>query len=454
MPEDQTLHSESQSTQNNHRLAAITQRAIRLSTSETGRKGLLSAVDQGVISLGNFAAAVLLARFVSPTELGIYTVGYLAVFLIRAIQEGIIIQPLNSFGAVMDDDDFPAYASTTGVFQLMLMFITAGSAALVGWLLTLLGNDMAGPAIFSLWFAFSGWQVQEFLRRVFYTRGEVLKAVINTVLSNLIRLGVIWWMGTHHMLNGVQGLNAIAWGALAAFILGMIQGRRYWSRHLLNFKQTWLQNWRFGRWVLGGTLANWVTVQFYPILTAGMISFAAAGAYQALQNLVAPVHVLLRAADTFLTPRIAKIFHKDGYHKLGKTLALTYLITGIPVAALLFCAVEFAEPLLRLVRDDTYLPFSKGIILLAIFYALWYAYSPLQTTLKSIRHSEPIFLANIVAMGSMFTVGLVMIRTWGVYGTMAGQAVNALIINIVLWLSWRKLMRKETKSPAASPDHP
>lgn len=453
MPENQISTTEPHPLQTRP-LVTLTKRVVRLSFSETGQKGLLSAVDQGVISLGNFAAAILLARFVSPTELGIYTVGYLAVFFVRAIQEGIIIQPLNSFGAVMDDNDFPAYASTTGVFQFALMIMTAGSAALLGWLLTLLGNDMAGPALFSLWFAFSGWQAQEFLRRIFYTRGEVFKAVLNTILSNAIRLGVIWWMGANQMLNGIQGLNALAWGALAAFILGMIQSRRYWTSHLLNLKQTWSQNWRFGRWVLGGTLANWVTVQFYPILTAGMISFAAAGAYQALQNLVAPVHVLLRAADTFLTPRIAKIFHQDGYKHLGKTLALTYLITGIPIAGLLFCAVEFAQPLLRLIRDDTYIPFSQGMILLASFYALWYAYSPLQTALKAIRHSEPIFLANVIAMGSMFTVGLVMIRTWGVYGTMAGQALNALIINIVLWLSWKKLIRRQTSVSAAPLDHP
>jgi len=49
-------------------------------------------------------------------------------------------------------------------------------------------------------------------------------------------------------------------------------------------------------------VANWLSVEFYPVLTAGMISFAAAGAYRALQNLVAPIHLLLRAIDTFFTP--------------------------------------------------------------------------------------------------------------------------------------------------------
>ena len=60
---------------------------------------------------------------------------------------------------------------------------------------------------------------------------------------------------------------------------------------------------------MGGSLANWIASELYPLLAAGLISFAAAGAYRALQNLVAPVHVLLRATDTFFTPRAAKVYH-------------------------------------------------------------------------------------------------------------------------------------------------
>jgi O-antigen/teichoic acid export membrane protein len=287
------------------------------------------------------------------------------------------------------------------------------------------------------------WQLQEFIRRVFYTRGEVLQADCQyTSVSSLVRLALVFWLGTRQELNGIAGLNAIAWGALVAFCLGFWQSRRCWTVDSLKLSSTWRQNWIFGRWILGGTVANWVTLQLYPILAAGMISFAAAGAYQALQNLVAPVHVLLRASDTFLTPRVAKIFHKSGYQHLTRTLRLTYLIAGVPILGLLLFAVGFAEPLLRLLRGNTYLPWQQGIWIMAGFYALWYAYWPLQTAFKAIRLSRPIFIANILAIVSMLTVGLWAIHQWGVYGTMAGQALNALIINLVLWSTWWKVSRQ------------
>lgn len=410
-----------------------------LSISETGRKGQLSAIDQAVISLANFAATLALAKFVDPTQLGIYAVGFMAIFFVRAVQEGLVIQPLNALGATLDGEDFRRYVSTTALFQLVLASGSALAAAAAGWFLTAAGNDTAGPAVFSLWFAFLTWQIQEYLRRVFYTKGEIFRAVLNTGLSNFFRLALLLWLGLRGSLNGVNGLYAIGWGSLAASILGLWQTRRLWTTRFLNLRQAWLQNWSFGRWVLGGTVANWFAVQFYPILTAGMLSFAAAGAYQALQNLVAPAHVLLRASDTFLTPRIARMYHQGGSARLGRVLRLTYLAVGLPVLAVLVAAVIFVRPLLQLIRDETYLPYSQGIILLAVFYLLWYAYWPLQTAFKAIRLTRPIFTANLLAIVSMFTLGLLAIRVWGIYGTMAGQALNALIINAVLWMAWRKL---------------
>ncbi len=458
MPEDTKAESRTPGAPTaNGKLEETLRKAAALPFSEMARKSQLSALDQGVISLANFAATILLARFVSPTELGVYTVGFLLIYLVRALQEGIIIQPLNAMGAVLEGDAFRAYASATGVFQAALALLSAAVAGGLGWLLTKWGNDVAGPTLFALWFAFLFLQSWEYVRRVFYTRGEVDKAVTTTIVSNIVRLAVILWLGSQNRLSGVAGLHAIAWGSLIAFLLGMLMARHYWSGHALNLTAIWRQNWKFGRWVLGGTVANWITLQLYPILTASMISFAAAGAYQALQNLVAPVHVLLRAADTFLTPRIARIFHQRGFGSLTRTLRWVYLLVGVPVLGLLLAAMIFVQPLLRLIRDDTYLPFSQGIFIMAVFYALWYAYSPLQTAFKAIRNSRPIFLANVVAVISMLTVGMWAILQWGVYGTMAWQALNALIINLVLWSAWFKLGRSQAETasvPLAATDTP
>lgn len=406
------------------------------------REGYLAGLDQAVISAANFLATVLLARQISPTELGVYGVGFTTLRLIRSIQDGITIQPLNTFGAAMGIEDFKRYATNTAAIQVIFALVSAACAALGGLILIRTGNDTAGPALFSLWFAFLFTQLQEYIRRMLYTRSQVFNAVINTILANAARLVLLLIWADQGELNGIAGLNAIAWGSLIALGPGLWQTRSFWTFRFSNLMGTWKMNWFFGRWILGGSLANWVSVEFYPILTAGMISFAAAGAYRALQNLVAPVHTLLRATDTFFTPRASRIFDEKGLPALSRTLGLIYLASGIPLLAVLAIGILFPAPLLHLLYGDTYLEYSGGMLLMSIFYTLWFAYWPLQTALKAARFSRPIFAANLAAMATMFTVGVWMIHRWGVYGTIAGQALNALIVAIVLWIAWLVLQRK------------
>jgi O-antigen/teichoic acid export membrane protein len=414
----------------------------RLFSGQGAREGYLAAVDQALISLANFLATIILARNVSPTELGIYGVGFTALRLVRSIQEGITIQPMNTFGASMEREEFRRYATSTSLIQVALALASAAVVALVGWGLTTTGNDTAGPAMVSLWAGFLWWQLQEYVRRMMYTRGQVRGAVFNTALANGVRLALMVWLVAQGKLTGYNGLTAIGLGSLVALLPGIWQTRMYWTRHLASLSETWKRNWNFGRWMLGATLSTWVSVEFYPVLTAGMINFAAAGAYRAIQNLVQPVQLLLRAIDTFLTPRGARAYDEQGLAALNRMLRLTYQVFALPILGFLALVVIFRVPLLRLLYGDTYLQYSNGVIIMATFYALWFAYWPLQTALKASHTSRPIFIANLAAIVAMFTVGIWLIQNYGVYGTMAGQALNALIVALVHWAAWRALKRQ------------
>jgi O-antigen/teichoic acid export membrane protein len=419
-------------------------RAARMKSLLSGKaaqEGYLAVIDQSIISLSNFLATLLLARTVSPTELGMYGVGFTSLRLVRSIQEGLTIQPLNTFGAAQELPEFKRYATSTSLIQVILALLSAASAAVLGLLLIRTGNDVAGPTIFALWHNFLWWQLQEYVRRILYTRGAVRSAVINTLIANGVRLGLMFYWLANDQLTGIAGLNAIAWGSLAALIPGLWQTRSYWTTAFDPVLATLRKNWHFGKWIMGGVLANWVSVEFYPVLTAGMVSFAAAGAYRAIQNLVAPIHMLLRAIDTFLTPRAAKTFQVAGMSGLWRVLRLTYLLAGVPVFAILGISVLFPKQILELLYGATYLEYSNAMVLMAIFYGLLFAYWPLQAAFKAIHLSRPIFIANGAAIMVMFTAGIWTILKWGVYGTIVGQILNALVVTAILWLTWINVFR-------------
>lgn len=418
------------------------QKTLDILNTKLANNGKFAALDQAVISLSNFTASILLARWVSPTELGAYVTGFLAIYFVRAVQNGLVIQPLNALGAVKSDEAFKGYFTTVLIHQVILSAMSAAGAALLGWILTVRGNNILGPTIFVLWLAFFTWQLQEYFRRAFYTRGDVHKALWVSLAANLLRLGLMIFLAQVREVSGLTGLWAIGWGSALAALVGLWFARGYFTRQFDAPWALWMENWRFGRWILGASLADWVVVDLYPILMAGLISFAAAGVYQTLQNLVAPIHVLLRAMDTFVTPIMAKSYDQQGLGKFKQNLRNVYLAAGAPVIGLLVLVMIFTPQLLNLLKGDTYLPYADGIYIMALYYFFLYANRPLQMAFRAIRKGRQVFLANLLAMASMFTVGLWMIKRWGLYGAIGGQALNAIIISLVLLIAWMRFVRR------------
>jgi len=218
----------------------------------------------------------------------------------------------------------------------------------------------------------------------------------------------------------------------------MLQAKRYFSSSvkIRYIQNAFNKNWKFGRWILGGSTANWISAEVYPLLAAGIINFAAAGAYRALQNLVAPVHVLLKAIDTFITPLASKKYQSGGRHSANKILIIVYAIIGLPIAGYLILVYYYAGPLLQLLYRNRYASYEKGIILMILFYTFWFIYWPLQAIFKATRQAQPVFYANITAIISMFSIGLFCIYRWGIYGAITGQVLNAIIIGLILWFTW------------------
>lgn len=420
--------------------------------NRTARHAYLSLFDQGVISLSNFLAAVFLARQVSATEFGIYAVGFGLLRFVRAVQEGVLVQPLNTFGAGMKPEAFQRYLTSTLLSQSVLAALTSLGALGAGSLLTAWGSGTAGLALSRLWFVFIAWPLQELLRRAFYTRGEVGKAALLSTLANLARFGVLIRWAAKGTLTGSAGMDAIGLGALAGLAFGLWAAKGYFTTSLRwqEIKAAWTQNWVFGRWMLGALLANYVALEVYPLVVAGMVSFAASGAYRALENLVAPVHVILRAMDTLITPYAARAYQNAGRQQLNRIVRRAYWIGGVPILLILSSALLFTEPLLNLLYGSAYLETRSGILWLSLFYLLWFAYWPVQSALKAIQRPRPVFTANLAAIGCMFTLGLLAIRAWGLNGAFIGQALNALVVNLILWRSWLK-DRHEVKAEQEFP---
>jgi Na+-driven multidrug efflux pump len=79
---------------------------------------------------------------------------------------------------------------------------------------------------------------------------------------------------------------------------------------------------------------------------------------------------------------------------------------------------------------------------MALSYIFLFGYSPVITALKAVRIGQPIFIASLAAIGAMFTIGILLVIKWGVYGTLAGQALNSFLLFVILWGFWYVIQKR------------
>jgi exopolysaccharide production protein ExoQ len=415
----------------------------RLKNLRLGRllnRGVWGLGDQVLISASNFLTTVVLARRLSPTDFGAFTLLYAAIFFMISLQTTLVSRPHNVLGVTRQGMEYRRYTTVTAVSQLCFTAILA--------LVTLIGAVVAhraawgvAPLLFPLVLVIAAWQLQEFTRRVLYTEGRLRDAFTNDLVSYGGQAAAIVALGHFGQITGARALCIIAltsaigaaWGCWQ--IKGSLMRHGVWSAVREN---GFIENWRFGKWLFGAALATWVAGQLYPVLIGGLISIAEAGAFSAVFTLMGPARILLIAMDTALVPAAARAFAEKGQPGLQSFVARVFLMTAPIIAAYCIGVSLVATRILGAAYGDHYRPYGWLLALFALSYALDYLRHPISIALEARRASAPIFRAYLVSGVIVLTVGVAAVRVLGLLGAALGTIANSLILGVMLWYYYRR----------------
>lgn len=396
------------------------------------RSGFLGLSDQVVISATNFATMVLLARVLGPSEFGAFVLVITGLLFATSIQYCLISQPHHILAASQDRDDYVRYTSSTAGQQFLLAaafavlaLSAAGVVRLAGW----------GGATLLLVFApvVFAWQFQEFTRRVFYTEGRLVTAIANDVVSyggQVVGLVILWRLGH---LSAVTGLAVIGITSATAAALGAWQLRSRFSLGHVRHGAAYRENWKLGKWLLGGNLASWTSGQLYPLLAAAFVGLAATGAMRAMQTILGPTNVLLIGMDTALTPAAARAYSEGGPAAVRAMVTKVYAYSWPFMAAYCVGVAVFARPILRLVYGEQFLDYSWLLPVFALTHALTYLHTPISLALRGSRLTSPMLQAYVMSTAVVFTLGIAAVYFFGVAGAAMGMIAHGIIVNAVLW---------------------
>lgn len=404
---------------------------VRQAASRWARRGFWAVADQGLFAVSNFVIGVLLARWLSPTEYGSFSIAYSIFLFVGTLHTSLLTEPMLVFGSAK-------YAAAFSSYLRQLLrghWLVAGpggvALALVGLGMQLFASSPVAPSLictglttpFLLW----PWLAR---RACFARLQPQWAAAAGSVYLGLMSLGAYLLFRT----QSLSAVTAILLLAVCSAIVGvglvavLLRGQPE-PRSPVDVREVLADHWSYGRWALLGSAVGWFPSNVYFLLLPAEGGLAASAALKALMNLILPVLHGIAALATLLLPSLVRVRGKPAFTSTLVT-ALVLLMSG---AALYWILVAtFAQPLLLLLYKGRY-AYPAGLLWMlgALPVAAAFA-AVLGAAVRAIERPSDVFLASLGAAATAATLGPWLVVQRGVVGAVIGLIASSMATGLLL----------------------
>jgi O-antigen/teichoic acid export membrane protein len=330
------------------------------------RQGAVAVFDQAIFSATTFATTVILGRLCDPDSFGVYYLAFTAVLLVQGIQERLISTPYTIYCNRRHRDALASYTGSVLLHQLLLcLAVGLGLAGLfAAFHATGVLPDLK-PVIYVLMGALPLLMLRSFVRLLLIAHLEMVTAMVLDVAVAALQLGGLLVLGELRLLTvpsaylvmgGASGAVAVAWFLVKRPALRFAR---------LRVVEDWWHNWSFAKWVVASNLAGSVAIYAGPWILNGVRGTGATALLGACASLVGLSNMFVAGLDSYLTPKAARAFSRQGIPGLISLLWRSSIFLAILLGGLCLLFVFAGEPLAAIVYKNKYVGAGPIVSLLA-----------------------------------------------------------------------------------------
>ncbi len=392
-------------------------------------------VDQIIVSASNFLVLVLVARELGLADFGYIGLAYLTILFFNAQYRAIITQPLNVIYATKPEIDRNLYTSSVFwlnglwfVFALIFVF-------LIGNFFFPDVSLLRGVLIFLV---FS--QLQEFVRRYWYSNNEIHKVVLNDLICYLGRLfiiGVYCWYDALTLENVFIIFSATS---IISFAYAFRQGFTLYLVRLELMKHTLVEHWAFGKWLLLAAVSIMGATQLYPFILS-VHGAEVVGAFIAIRHVLNSVSFGVQAVNSYLPSQLSRLFVQQDYKTVKQTINRLVIVLLVIGALFFLLMTIYAKEILMLFYkiDDESLMLPFVILLVGSFFTL--LTSVPNAYLLAREKSREIFKFHLITVIFSLTLGVILSLLFG----LLGASVCVTLVLAYLFFQQFSLVRRDLK---------
>ena len=226
--------------------------------------------DQFIVSLCNFLITIVIVKFLGLKIFGIYSLLWLFVLFINNIQLSYIIAPMFSIAPTRTELTIEYYYGgmfcqqmVFSIISFLIIYLGLKFPVSLGWFHEATINPI------SLSFAIVAVQIQNFIRRLFFSQKKIISAIFCDLVSYPTLIAILIYLNYIGKLN----LVSIFWSYTASFSIGILIGMpnlislKYKYNEIVNSFQI---NWPTSKWNILSGILSWFSGNFW-FVSAGII---------------------------------------------------------------------------------------------------------------------------------------------------------------------------------------
>lgn len=374
-------------------------------------RAVWNLVDQVISSATNALLSFLIARSVTNSDFGGFTVAFTIFSVFIGISRAVSPSPLSVRFAGAETESFRR-ETASGVGTALAIGLVGGLGCVVAGAVV---GGAAGAALLALGVALPGLLVQDAWRIVFIAEARPQAAVVNDLFWAVLQIGAI--VALVELGWGTVGLLTLAWGmsAGAAALLGL---RQAGVRPRPSQALSWIRDHRD---LTGYLVLEYATVQGFQqlaLLVIGSVgSLAALGAIRGANVLLGPTTIFAVGMFSYALPEFSR--RREQLTMRGWVLGavgLSAVVTGLGLVwgvIFLFVPDEVGVALL----GDTWAA-TEGVILATIVQQAGTSFTMGPAVMLYAMDRARVTLRIHLVLGPLLLVG-------GVGGVLLGGAQGA-----------------------------
>lgn len=414
---------------------------LDLSPEKSLHQGAVSLADQAVASATNFLTGVIIARACTKEELGLYMLGFSLISLMTDLQTSLITTPYMVYAPRLKGRAHALYTGSTLLHQLafcliVMLGVTCGAFAVTSGI----GPRALGPVLRALVLVIALIMLREHARRVSFAR---------------LRLKTAFSFDTCIAVGQISGLLVLAhFGLLSAsrafWVIGLVCGiavlgwlwsdRGFYEPRLGESLADFRKNWTFGKWVFASGLIWAVSMNLYPWLLATFHGVASVGIWAACLGVVSVGGPVMVGIQNLAGPKIAHVYAAKGHQALHRLVLKITAVVATPMSLLCLVMFIWGGRLVTLMYGHQYAGNHLIVAVLALNLLVLAVAFPFSRALFALDRAKLDFLVNFTALFIMVTLGLWLVRAFGLVGAafgLLGANLAASLIRVIVFLRLR-----------------